>query len=88
MKTKEFNKEITSKVDQIKKETGAIKVYVDDRYSNPVFIPIFNEVQADFLKECFEEHNLCYNVLIRLFSSKSDDIKFLRNSYSNMRDEL
>ena len=47
--------EIKNKVSQLKKEKGAYKVYVDDRYSNPVIIPLYNEVQVKFMKEVLTE---------------------------------
>lgn len=78
--------EIKNKVSQLKKEKGAYKVYVDDRYSNPVIIPLYNEVQVKFMKEVLQGWSIYSSLLIKLFETKSDDIEYLRNAYSNMID--
>ncbi|MBV5313815.1 MAG: hypothetical protein JZU47_11000 [Prolixibacteraceae bacterium] len=78
--------EIIEKVAAIKKETGAIKVYVDDRYSNPLMIPLYNEVQVEFLKEVLTSWSIFSELLIKLFETKSASIEDLRNMYTDMID--
>ena len=78
--------EIKEKVAQIKKETGAFKVYVDDRYTNPVMIPLYNDVQVEFMKEVLSGWSIFSELLIKLFKTKSDSIEDLRNMYSEMID--
>ena len=78
--------EIKQKVAQLKKEKGAYKIYVDDRYENTVMIPLYNEVQVAFMKEILDGWSIYSSLLIKLFETKSDDIKYLRNAYSNMID--
>ena len=78
--------EIEQKVAQLKKEKGAYKIYVDDRYENPVMIPMYNEVQIAFMKEVLEGWTIYSSLLIKLFETKSDDLEYLRSAYSNMID--
>ena len=78
--------EIKNKVSQLKKEKSAYKIYVDDRYENPVMIPLYNEVQVKFMKEVLQGWSIYSSLLIKLFETKSDDLEYLRSAYSNMID--
>ena len=78
--------EIEQKVAQLKKEKGAYKIYVDDRYDNPVMIPLYNEVQVSFMKEILDGWSIYSCLLIKLFETKLDDLEFLRSADSNMID--
>jgi len=78
--------EIEQKVAQLKKEKGAYKIYVDDRYDNPVMIPLYNKIQVSFMKEVLEGWSIYSSLLIKLFETKLDDLEYLRSAYSNMID--
>ena len=78
--------EIEQKVAQLKKEKGAYKIYVDDRYENPVMITLYNEVQVSFMKEILDGWSIYSSLLIKLFETKLDDLEYLRSAYSNMID--
>lgn len=81
-----MNAELIKKVEQIKADTGAINVYVDDRYANPIMIPIYNEGQIAFMHEVLSDWSFFRDSLIELFETKESSLTELRRMYSNLID--
>lgn len=78
---------IEEQVLKIKKETGAIFVYVDKRYATPRFIPLYNEGQISFIEKLKNSNSSFFeDILIKIFKSGESNPEELEKMYWNTVD--